>query len=214
MEKFGQRGASWGRIVLSLLLATVSINCFAQRTDSAGASSRLYGQPPTQSNGNNRSGGATLLPYAIGPGSYVNRANYALQVTVTPTSGCYDEGLYVDGQQVARTRDDCEWSFTSMTATVPPGSSFSWNRFNGRVTAMSSNASWEQTQVRFPVGSGFQWRSGPRRENCPYGGYKMVGTGQPYTSYNYGGTDYGEMQYYEQSYNCEMTEPWWMWGGY
>lgn len=194
------------------LMVALSTAVMAQ-TDSTGSSS-LVGNPQlsaAQTSGGG-TGGATLLPYEIRAGWYVNRANYALQVTVTPTSGCYDEGLYVDGQQVARTRDDCEWSFTSMTAIVPPGSSFGWNRFNGRVTAMSSGATWEQTQVRFPIGSGFQWLTGPWQQNCPYGGYKVVGTGRTYTTYNYGGTEYGGTQYYEQSYYCQMEDPWWMYG--
>lgn len=193
------------RAFAGVLMAVLSAGVSAQ-TDSTN-SSQLWGSPqlaPSQTSGSG-AGGATLLPYEISPGWYVNRASYALQVTVIPTSGCYDEGLYVDGQQIARTRDDCEWSFTSMTATVPPGSSFGWNRFNGRVTAMSSGATWEQTQVRFPIASGFEWQTGPWQQNCAYSGYKVVGTGRTYTTYNYGGTVYGATQYYEQSYNC-MTE--------
>lgn len=103
----------------------------------------------------NTGAGATLLPYTMPAGTYFNSAPYPLLLTVTPPGpSCYDFSVYVDGQFMAQARDDCERSNTSVTVLVPANNSFGITGGNTRVTALSSNATWQATGINFDYYAG------------------------------------------------------------
>ena len=100
------------------------------------------------------SAGATVLPGNLPGGTYTNSARYPLALTLMPNGGgCYGGEIYVSGRMVARAGDDCEWSLTSAQAIIPAGASFSVSLSNMYtvVTAMSANANWRDTGIRFPA---------------------------------------------------------------
>lgn len=124
----------------------------------------MFEGPPKKDPTTNTSG-ATQLPYTLPAGSYFNSASYPLQLVLTPEPNrCYDHSIYVQNERVARASDDCEASFTSVTAVVPPMSSFYILESEGRsktvVTALKNDATWEETGIFFVVWSSYQ-QTGP-----------------------------------------------------
>ena len=99
------------------------------------------------------SAGATVLPGNVPGGTYTNAAPYPLSLTLLPSGACYHGLVHVNGALVARATDACEWSFTSAQAIIPAGVSFSMDLSNmyAVVTAMSANAIWRDTGIRFPA---------------------------------------------------------------
>ena len=120
----------------------------------------------------NTASGATILPGNVPSGTYTNGASFPLMFSFMPQGACYDDRIYVNGREVARVRDDCEWSFTSTQAIVPAGSTVAWGgRTIAVVTAMANGASWSATGIRFAASYG-AWAPVPGSPT--YDGYRPV----------------------------------------
>lgn len=113
------------------------------------------------------SGGATALGTIYGVGSWTNTGRSALMVTTATVDGaCYGYNVYWSGGQ-AQLADNCEWSQTSVSYIVPPGTTFKVTNgptsttplsaavsatLRTSVTALADNVTWAMTGVNGYMG--------------------------------------------------------------
>jgi len=101
--------------------------------------------------------GATLLPYAMPSGDYINRASYPIALSMPLVDEIGE--ITINGNVVARV-DSRKGSLNAyrrqtITAIIPSGASFNIFAHNGvgraYATALANNATWAQTGIVFPV---------------------------------------------------------------
>lgn len=131
--------------------------------DSQRVMQQYYGSGHTYFRGNpstvDQLYGATLLPYGMPAGDYVNRAPYPLQLSVqsTPRLGggtadnpCYMAQVKIGSAIVGQAAGvPCSAVVSTFTVTVPSGAVFELIGGTAQVTASTLNGNWRATGIVF-----------------------------------------------------------------
>lgn len=105
--------------------------------------------------------GAVLLPYDLPAGTYINAANYPLQLSVQATARvgggtadnpCYLAQVKIGSSIVGQAAGvPCSAVVSTFMVTLPAGAAFELNGGTAKVTATHNIASWRDTGIVFDV---------------------------------------------------------------